>query len=501
MEKKKYDGKLFINIQNVLKKFWDGKYGKVFIFSVIGSILLSIAGNLFTEPVKSGITSFLSSSDRLKEKGLSVNSEVNDLVNNAMEDIENEQYDRAITQIQGARAYLENNKATTEETAILDGLLGQVYMELDSLQQAASLLEIAVTNSRKKYFAEILSGLYTKKYQRLKNCKDEEKNILFKKKDKITKELINGYYSCVEFSKGLLDKPFLEKCNVNPSTTYLVFIGTNNYVDHAIPSLTYAEKDVERMIQASSINIKNRLEIKHFLGKQATKENIVKYLSELKNIVQPNDRTMFYFSGHGLTVRIADSYKQYLSVYDTQLKSWESTTLAVDWLSKTFASFNLHAPPAIIIDACQNNINDVQHKVAHNRLIAKNNAVMAISAKENTSLYQKLKNNYCVPSSIIDSSIYKENNTLSKNPRPIIVQSTGYNQKSYESEQLAGGLFTHFLVKYLKESTAIDNDNNDIISYGELFGSVQVAMDIYIKQKELEIPLQIIHISTFLGRE
>lgn len=86
-------------------------------------------------------------------------------------------------------------------------------------------------------------------------------------------------------------------------TLYVLAVGVNNYANRAF-DLTYAVADAEDFgaelrMQQEKLKNYQRTEIIPIYNEQATKEKIIKTLSDLATKVQPEDAMVVYFAGHG----------------------------------------------------------------------------------------------------------------------------------------------------------------------------------------------------------
>ncbi|MGI9419917.1 MAG: caspase family protein, partial [Geminicoccaceae bacterium] len=83
------------------------------------------------------------------------------------------------------------------------------------------------------------------------------------------------------------------------SKSHALIIGIGRYDSNAWPSLDYAKKDARAM---ASFLKDQGYEVRTLLDSQATRVRILRELSDyLENRLEPNDRFVFFFSGHGET--------------------------------------------------------------------------------------------------------------------------------------------------------------------------------------------------------
>ncbi|WPD22807.1 MAG: caspase family protein [Candidatus Electrothrix scaldis] len=105
--------------------------------------------------------------------------------------------------------------------------------------------------------------------------------------------------------------------------SYAVVIGIRNYPTHW-DALEYAEKDAKAMAELLE---KQGFEVRRFIGREATRNNIVSYLEDdLATRLTTNDRIIFYFSGHGATKERGGKNFGYIIPY-------EGTDRSATWIS------------------------------------------------------------------------------------------------------------------------------------------------------------------------
>lgn len=84
--------------------------------------------------------------------------------------------------------------------------------------------------------------------------------------------------------------------------TYVLLVGINEYKDPDIPDLRFAENDAGSMY-AFFKEITKEKNIRFLRGQEATKRNILRAFFEhlVRKAVNPEDRAIFYYAGHGTT--------------------------------------------------------------------------------------------------------------------------------------------------------------------------------------------------------
>ena len=85
---------------------------------------------------------------------------------------------------------------------------------------------------------------------------------------------------------------------IKRGNNYLFAIGINGY--QHFPRLTNARKDIEDITKVLVDQYSfEQARVQVILDEQASRENIVDQLNALREIVQPQDRLLIYYSGHG----------------------------------------------------------------------------------------------------------------------------------------------------------------------------------------------------------
>ncbi|MBL0111488.1 MAG: caspase family protein [Saprospiraceae bacterium] len=85
---------------------------------------------------------------------------------------------------------------------------------------------------------------------------------------------------------------------IKRGNNYLFAIGINGY--QHFPRLTNARKDIEDITKVLVDQYSfEQAHVQVILDEQASRENIVDNLNALREIIQPQDRLLIYYSGHG----------------------------------------------------------------------------------------------------------------------------------------------------------------------------------------------------------
>ncbi len=119
------------------------------------------------------------------------------------------------------------------------------------------------------------------------------------------------------FNKKNYKKFFLRK-QEGENNTFIISIGINNYIDKGIKSLNYAEKDSEDIAISFSSFYKRNIYKYSLVGEKATKKEILSVINKVSNLAKKDDTILFYFSGHGSSLKNIDKKEEivYIFPYD-----------------------------------------------------------------------------------------------------------------------------------------------------------------------------------------
>lgn len=200
--------------------------------------------------------------------------------------------------------------------------------------------------------------------------------------------------------------------------TYTVLVGISDYEieNELITDLRYADDDAEKLFDFFTSRTGAALQTsntKLILNKQATKENIVTSVAALFKKAEPQDRVIFYFSGHGIQNKLIP--------HDS-----DATTNMISYQEiKTLFSQSKAQTKLCIIDAC--NAGSVKYS----------------------------------PKKVKDTS-----QTSSNKAKVAVMVSSRLYQKSLEHNQLGQGIFSYYLIEGLKGEANTNKDS--IIDITEL---------------------------------
>jgi len=237
---------------------------------------------------------------------------------------------------------------------------------------------------------------------------------------------------------------------------WALLVGVNEYQAKYIKDLRFCESDValfkELVIKYIGFKEEN---IKVLLSKEATKANIKAGFDWLKENAEPQDKVIFYFSGHGAQVpdyngdEEDDSLDEIFCVHELNQYKRETYLLddeLVEWLDAIKAESKV-----VILDCCHSGTgtrdlltagnNTKSHKF---KWIDKDLAIVPRRRK------QKPKNentNSVLPtSSVQDESI-------------VLLSASAAHQTAAESPKLGHGVLTYYLVKNMHKIADSNGDN------------------------------------------
>lgn len=247
---------------------------------------------------------------------------------------------------------------------------------------------------------------------------------------------------------GILNKTFVKGINIGKGKVHLISVGINNYSDKKIRPLRYAEKDSKDIIKSFYKMYGKNLIHYNVLGKDASKGKILSTILSVRGKVLPNDRIIFYYSGHGYAINNLDLNKEnYIIPKDGSINNLEDTAISLKYISKLIKVNN--SMNFIIIDACNENI---------------------YKSKE-TIKYSTLNN--------------IESNTT-------VIYSSSSGQLSAESSKFKNGVFTHFFNEKTRVIASLDKNNDGNISIKEFISPIEIDMNNYLSKINMKQKISVI---------
>ncbi|MCB1581553.1 MAG: SUMF1/EgtB/PvdO family nonheme iron enzyme [Xanthomonadales bacterium] len=191
---------------------------------------------------------------------------------------------------------------------------------------------------------------------------------------------------------------------------YALLIGIDQY-KQAWNTLRYAEKDIAGLYNV--LTQEGRVptqHVKRLLGREATQENVLEALDELRKRAKKDDTVLLMFAGHGEE----RNQQSYLILHDTHPERLRSTGLHPSQLSMGWKTKRL----VVMLDACHSGIS-LQGTRGHSK--GANEEHFAGVGR-------------------------------------VVLSSSRQYQKSYEEETLGHGLFSYALMEALRGKADVDHD-------------------------------------------
>ena len=244
--------------------------------------------------------------------------------------------------------------------------------------------------------------------------------------------------------------------DIAPPKLFVFAVGVSDYRDNAL-DLTYAAKDA-RDIGAYFGETANA--IVHVSTDGEATADLVGEARQFFAQARPQDKTLFFFAGHGL---LDDAYGYYLGSHETDVNDLADTAISFAILESIFdETDSLHR--VMLIDACHSGVIDPSLKT-DDRVAFAGGAVVARDARGAVPLARK-KNTVSLEDSY---EVLRANflDTKSRSGANIISASGGF-QFAFENPEVANGLFTHVVLDGLRSGQA-DSNGDDAIELSELF--------------------------------
>ncbi|MBI2479374.1 MAG: caspase family protein [Planctomycetia bacterium] len=230
--------------------------------------------------------------------------------------------------------------------------------------------------------------------------------------------------------------------NPSPVNRWAVVVGIKDYEDENILPLKYADRDAEEfydLIRTEAGGAFPERQIKKLINKDATTANVTQALRGFLKQAGRDDLVLLFFSCHGAADPDAKSQVVSLLTYDTNADDIASSAVPMREIQHSLEEIVRAENVVILIDACH--------------------AGGAIKAKSFTR--------DAGPTPDLLLAELKKAGTGTA-----FLMSAGPNQQSFEDDSFHHGVFTHFLLKGIKEELA-DEDDDDVIRVGELFDYVK----------------------------
>lgn len=199
----------------------------------------------------------------------------------------------------------------------------------------------------------------------------------------------------------------------NVGQIYCLCVGIDAYKDEKFGSLKYAANDAQKLFDKISEKCGYGTGTTCLTNEYATKQNVIKWMEQLKSIVRPDDTVIFLFAGHGEFHRMGGAIRYYLITHDTNSEQLEETGLNMDFIHDLISGINC-GRKILFLDTC------------YSGGISRGLARGTITDEAKKSVFERMTDgNY------------------------IIITSSQPNQKSWECEKVKQGVFSYFLIKGL----------------------------------------------------
>ncbi len=234
---------------------------------------------------------------------------------------------------------------------------------------------------------------------------------------------------------------------------HAVIIGVSRYSKlPANQQLLYADQDAIALAQHLKINAGFR-SLTLLTNEDATRANIMEALARLRDVSR-NSLVVVFFAGHGvvLPAKQQGSEQGFLLPYDTEPDAPDATMVQMEAFNNIVKKIQARSI-VLITDACQSGtIGDQASRGGTRRGVA----------------LREFKD--------VEDSVSADYQST------FIFTAATAAQSSLEYDQLKHGVFTHYLLEALRGKA--DNDNNGIITAGELLQHVRTNVAVHTGNKQ-----------------
>jgi uncharacterized caspase-like protein len=226
------------------------------------------------------------------------------------------------------------------------------------------------------------------------------------------------------------------------ATTYAVIIGVADYQNENVcPDLTYTVPDAQKVytfLKSSAGGAVPANHIRFLIDKKATKANIMKEMDYIFKFAKPQDRVIFYYSGHGGNGFFCPTD---IGVSNNTMVNALSHDEVKDAFKKCKARTKL-----CIADACFAG------------------SIKSVNRSLNTKSYIGLED---------------------KSAGIAVIMASKSTQTSGEDPKLGQGIFSYFMVQGLAGKS--DSNRDKVVTIKELFTYVWKNVKVYTKNKQVPI--------------
>lgn len=132
---------------------------------------------------------------------------------------------------------------------------------------------------------------------------------------------------------------------------YYLIVGIGKYQARSFPRLTSPVKDAKAI--AKILPSAYPGDVTLFINKEATKANIKAAFDRIRRVIQPNDRLIFYFSGHGRSTVSVDRQKRwnFFQPVDSNKENFRQD-ISNNELNEWLMTFPVPEHITVILDSC-----------------------------------------------------------------------------------------------------------------------------------------------------
>lgn len=233
-----------------------------------------------------------------------------------------------------------------------------------------------------------------------------------------------------------------------PPELFVFAVGVSDYMDSSL-DLEYAAKDARDLAAFLAKHAGARVKI---ATDGAATSDIIQAAQQFFAQARPQDRTLFFFAGHGL---LDKEYRYFLGSHETQLEDIPATALSFSALETVFdqsASLNR----AIFLDACHSGAVDPELQSAPNRGF-RDEAIVVRSARSGVALRKTEKETATLEESyeVLRASFLDPQSRSGAS----IISASGGLQFAFENQRVSNGLFTHAVLEGLQSGQADANQD------------------------------------------
>lgn len=215
-------------------------------------------------------------------------------------------------------------------------------------------------------------------------------------------------------------------------------IGISEY--QSIKKLTYAHSDA---LQMSAFLKRHGFEVTTLINQDASKRAILKAMKQLRDRAQPGDKVVFYYSGHGTTLRLGkDSHKCQGAILPYHTKMVAKKTFVVDSVLTTkkiagWAKSFRTSHVLFLFDSCFSG-HMAPAGGARGKFDRGDGPTPRFVASRSSCSYKRRKRNRSIQ-------------FVPRSSKYTLFSASDKDQFAYEDKYVKGGYFTYMLLKAFKK--------------------------------------------------